>query len=165
MDLGKRKLVCYFFIYLFFLCIAVMDYLEQCCVPKFWAASYPFLQQSYFLQHLKKSTSQSSNSSESPFGKLSIPSDFCLQHFKEVEFIVRSSIEKASLQNKLIPKIMSRLHGHTFVTPLQLCSTQLITTIHFKYVKSKVFNFYKWENRRQVNKNFRKNRKLSKVSN
>ncbi len=39
--------------------------------------------------------------SESLFGGLTLPSDACLQHLKEVESLIRSSIEKAMLSNKI----------------------------------------------------------------
>ena len=100
---------------------------------------------------------------ESLFGGLTLPSNLCLQHFKEVESIVRSSIEKAMLSNRISQNLMIRLQNHTFVTPLQLCSTQLVSAIHLIYVRLKVFYTLKWRNRRQFTKVYKKNRKLLKL--
>ena len=77
------------------------------------------------------------NNSESPYGRLSIPSDSCLQHFKEVESIVRSLIDKALLGSKVSQHLVSHLHGHTFMKALQLYSTQLISTMYLMYVRTK----------------------------
>ena len=102
---------------------------------------------------------------ESLFGGLTLPSHLCLQHFKEVESVVRSSIEKAMLSNRISQNLMTRLQNHTFVTPLQLCSTQLVSAIHLIYVRLKVFYSLKWRNRGQFTKVYKKNRKLLKLQN
>ena len=100
--------------------------------------------------------------SEYLFGGLTLPSNPCLQHFK-VESLVRSWIDKALLSNKISQNLMTRLQNHTFVTPLQLCSTQLVSTIHLIYVRLKVFYTLKWRNRGQFTKTYKKNWKLLKV--
>ena len=93
---------------------------------------------------------------ESPFGRLTVPSNSCLQHFKEVESIVRSSIENALLSNRISQNLMTRVQNHTFATPLQLCSTQLVSTIHLIYIRLKFVYTFKWKNRGQFTKSHRK---------
>lgn len=103
------------------------------------------------------------NNSESPFGGLTIPSATCLQHFKEVEYIVRNSIERAMLSTNVSKNLLSRLSNHTFITPLQLCSTQLVSTIYLIYIRLKIFSNLKWKNKEKVRKSSKKNRKVIKV--
>ena len=101
--------------------------------------------------------------SESPFGGLTIPSDSCLQYFKEIESIVRCNIDKVMLGSKISQNLISRLNKHKFKTPLQLCSTQLVSTIHLIYVRLKIFYTLKWRNREPLQRSQKKNRKLLKV--
>ena len=103
------------------------------------------------------------SSSESPFGGLSVPSDSCLGHFKEVELVVRSVIEKVMLSSKISQNLLSHLCNHNFMMPLQLCSTQLVSTIHLIYVRLKIFSLLKWQNRGHRQKCIKKNRKLHKI--
>ena len=102
--------------------------------------------------------------SDNTFGGLSIPNSSVIEHFKEVEGLLRPSLEKAMLGKRVSQMLLSKLNNHVFKAPLHLCSTQLTKTIHLIYIRLKIFYTVKWRNREQSRPKLRKNKKINKLS-
>ena len=98
------------------------------------------------------------------FGGLSIPRQSVEDHFLEVEARLRGSMEKALLGSRVSQTLLSIIENHKFVAPLQLCSTHLTKSIHFIYIKLRIFYKLKWRNSETKGRRNVKNRKLLKLN-
>ena len=103
------------------------------------------------------------SSTASAFGGLSLPNENTIQHFSEVEAVLRSTMERAMLGKRVSQMLLSKLTYHNFITPLPLCSSHLIKSIHLIYIRLKIFYNLKWRNRASPMKQRKRNRKIMKL--
>lgn len=96
-----------------------------------------------------------SKNPDNAFGGLSIPNDSVVEHFREVDGLLRSTLEKAMLGKRVSQMLLLKLSKHNFSNPLHLCSTQQTQTIHLLFIKLKLHYSLKWKNRETQSK-FRK---------
>lgn len=105
-----------------------------------------------------------SKNKEQAFGGLSIPTENVVDHFSEVETLLRGKLEKALLGKRVTQKLLASIEGHIFVCPLQLCSSQLTKRIHLKYIEVRATSTVKWASSEARSVNIRKNKKLVKLN-